>query len=145
MTKVFKPPHIIPSPLPTPYLQRDGYKPNGTPRRPKWKVRTPDGVYSASHFFYYIYHSSPPPENHTLIWLDPRPPLNTSPTNLVLLTNRELKNLVHHNNNIFSDDPDIKRLSIKLIQLQIRLNDQTTQLKTNMKGGDNYERTTSSR
>lgn len=144
MTKVFKPPHIIPSPLPTPYLQRDGYKPNGTPRRPKWKVRTPEGVFSAAPFFYYIYHG-PIPKDHTPIWLDPTPPLNVSPDNLVLLTTRELKNLVHHNNNVFSDDPNTKLLAIKLIQLQIRLSDTTQLLKTNMKGGDNDERITSSR
>lgn len=141
MTKVFKPPHHIPDPLPRPHLQKDGYKPDGTPRRPKWKVRTPEGVYSAAHFFYYIYHNTPPPPGHTPIWLDSTPPLDTSPDNLVLLSTRELKNLVHHNNRIFSDDPDIKRLAIKLIQLRICLNDQTKSLK----GGDNNERTSSSR
>ena len=143
MTKIFKPPTHIPDPLPKPYLQRDGYKPDGTPRRPKWKVRTPEGIYSASHFFYYIYHKQIP-DGHIPIWLDSRPPLNTSPDNLVLLTQRELKNLVHHNNNIFSDDPDTKRLAIKLIQLQIRLSDQKKSLNT-LKGGDNNERTSSSR
>lgn len=140
MTKIFKPPTHIPSSLPIPYLHRDGYKQDGTPRRPKWKVRTPEGVYSAAHFFYYIYHGDIPPD-HTPIWLDSTPPLNTSPDNLTLLTTQELKNLVHHNNNIFSDDPHLKTLAIKLIQLQIRLKKSLNTLK----GGDNNERTSSSR
>ena len=140
MTKIFKPPHSIPNPLPTPHLQRDGYKPDGTPRRPKWKVRTPEGIYSASHFFYYIYYG-PIPDGYVPIWLDSSPPLNVSPDNLILLTHRELKNLVHHNNNVFSDDPHTKRIAIKLIQLQIRLREQ----KITLKGGDNDERTSSSR
>lgn len=121
MTKPFVPPTSFPNPLPIPYLQRDGYRADGTPRKGKWKVRT-DTVYAANEYFWYYYHGEHP-KGTTPIFLDTRAPLDTSPDNLVLLTTRELKNLVHHNNRIYSNDKELQKAAIELARLSIALQD----------------------
>ena len=121
MTKPFVPPTSFPNPLPIPYLQRDGYRADGTPRKGKWKVRT-DTVYAANEYFWYYYHGEHP-KGTTPIFLDTRAPLDTSPDNLVLLTTRELKNLVHHNNRIYSNNKELQKAAIELARLSIALQD----------------------
>lgn len=121
MTKPFVPPTSFPNPLPIPYLQRDGYRADGTPRKGKWKVRT-DTVYAANEYFWYYYHGEHP-KGITPIFLDTRAPLDTSPDNLVLLTTRELKNLVHHNNRMYSNNKELQKAAIELARLSIALQD----------------------
>lgn len=121
MTKPFVPPTSFPNPLPIPYLQRDGYRADGTPRKGKWKVRT-DTVYAANEYFWYYYHGEHP-KGTTPIFLDTRAPLDTSPDNLVLLTTRELKNLVHHNNRMYSNNKELQKAAIELARLSIALQD----------------------
>ena len=121
MTKPFVPPTSFPTPLPIPYLQRDGYKADGTPRKGKWKVRT-DTVYAANEYFWCYYHGEHP-KGYVPIFLDTRAPLDTSPDNLVLLTTRELKNLVHHNNRMYSHDKELQKAAIQLARLSIALQD----------------------
>lgn len=121
MTKPFVPPTSFPSQPPIPYLQRDGYRADGTPRKGKWKVRT-DTVYAANEYFWYYYHGEHP-KGTTPIFLDTRAPLDTSPDNLVLLTTRELKNLVHHNNRMYSNNKELQKAAIELARLSIALTD----------------------
>ena len=121
MTKPFVPPTSFPNPLPIPYQQRDGYRADGTPRKGKWKVRI-DTVYAANEYFWYYYHGEHP-KGYVPIFLDTRAPLDTSPDNLVLLTTRELKNLVHHNNRIYSNNKELQKAAIELARLSIALQD----------------------
>lgn len=119
MTKPFSPPSSLPSTPPIPYQQRDGYRSDGTPRTPKWKVRT-DKVYSASEYFWYYYYGAHSPDT-VPIFLDTTPPLDTSPSNLTLLTKRELKNLVHHNNRMYSHNKELQKTAISIARLRIAL------------------------
>ena len=127
MTKPFVPPTSFPNPLPIPYQQRDGYRKDGTPRLGKWKVRT-DTVYAANEYFWCYYHGEHP-KGYVPIFLDTRAPLDTSPDNLVLLTTRELKNLVHHNNRIYSHDKELQQTSVALVKLRIVIADLEKEVK----------------
>ena len=129
MTKPFTSPPHYPLPHPIPYQQRDGYRADGIPRTPKWKVRT-DKVYSASEYFWHYYYGPHPP-THIPIFLDTTPPLDTSPSNLTLLTKRELKNLVHHNNRLYSHNKELQKTAISIARLRIALNDLEKEVNNN--------------
>ena len=131
-TKVFNPelePYRLDI-IPTPYKQKDGYKKDGTPRRAKWKIKALQGVVPANQYVYWYYHNEyTPNKDYVPIFLDDNP-LNTSEDNIVLISIRELKNLVHFNiNNFVSGDADLQTDAIALTKLHIKLRDITEEVK----------------
>lgn len=110
----------------TPYQQKDGYRKDGTPRLGKWKVLTQHGVMPAT-VYYWWYHTGRVP-NKIPIFLDRSAPLDTSKKNLALLTKQELKNLVHHNNKMYSNNPRLQRLAILVAKSSIAVREERRKL-----------------
>lgn len=136
MAKKFKPelePYRLDK-IPTPHKQKDGYKKDGTPRRAKWKIKAIQGVVPANQYVYWYYHDDyVPNKDYVPIFLDDNP-LNTNKDNIVLISTRELKNLVHFNiNNFVSGDADLQSDAINLTKLHIALKDITKEVKNNEK------------
>lgn len=136
MTKIFNPklePYRLDK-IPTPYKQKDGYKKDGTPRRAKWKIKALQGSVPANQYVYWYYHNDyTPNKDYVPIFLDDNP-LNTSKDNIVLISTRELKNLVHFNiSNFVSGDANLQSNAIALTKLHIKLRDITEEVKRNGK------------
>lgn len=126
MTKIFNPQLELsrPAHIPTPYQQKDGYRADGRPRTPKWKIKSPhQGVVAANDYVWW-YHFGPAPQNMYTMFLDTSAPLDTSKSNIILVTKREMKNLVHMNNHLYvRGDKGLQRLSFMIAKSRIALND----------------------
>lgn len=101
-----------------PYPQLDGYHKDGSPRLPKWKVQTSTGVYAASEYYWWYYYGNHP-EGMIPKWLDRSAPLDISKSNLALLSKRELKYLVHFNNDLLFNNKKYMRKAIELTKLAL--------------------------
>lgn len=122
MTKVFSPPRTLgvdDIPSFTFHQQKDGRKKDGRPRVPKWFAHTSEGTFKAAELLYYLYYGEKEEGTYPL-FLDPTPPLDTTKDNLVLLTKRELKNLVHFNNNIYTPHKEINALAVAVVKCDIK-------------------------
>jgi hypothetical protein len=92
---------------------------NGPNRKRKVMIQTPQGIFSARRYYYALYH---PDWNRKgkVIHLN-NDDLDFSPDNLVLLSERECNNLVHFNNDLLSNNPNLQKAAISLIRLRILL------------------------
>lgn len=122
-----------------PYQQKDGYHKDGSPRLPKWKVRTTNGVMSANEYYWWYYFGDHP-KGLVPIWLDRSAPLDTRKSNLILLSYRELKNLVYHNNRMYViGNKKLQRLAIGVARTSIALADGRRSLNEKREGSNsNY-------
>ena len=92
---------------------------NGPNRKRKVMVQTPQGIFSARRYYYALYH---PDWNRKgkVIHLN-NDDLDFSPDNLILLTTQECNNLVHFNNDLISNNPNLQQTAIALVRLRILL------------------------
>lgn len=124
MTKRFDSTKELSRPMNIPTPQKDGYRTDGSPRTPKWKIVSPyQGVVAANDYVWW-YHFGDIPTNMYTMFLDTSSPLDTSKNNIILVTKREMKNLVHMNNHLYvRGNKELQKLSLTIVKQGIALTD----------------------
>lgn len=110
--------------------------PSPIPRKRKVLVYARQGLVPARRFFYHLHHPRWDGQG-IIIHLD-GDDLNFHKSNLVLLTTREAKSLVHfNNNNLVYNNPELQSMVIDQIRAGIALRDLNYSI--SKKGGDQCE------
>lgn len=107
-------------------IHNNGKREDSSPRKRKVLVYSRQGLVPARRFFYHLYHPRWNGEG-VIIHLD-GDDMNFKRSNLVLLTPREAKNLVHFNNPYPKAHRSLRKLSIKTIRASLILKNQKVKL-----------------
>ena len=119
MTKVFKvnvEPYYEDLPL---HIHGNGKRKDGTPRKRKVLVKAKQGMVNARHYYYAKHHSDWDGVGEII-------PLNgidtdMSKDNLILVSKKEAKNIVHFNNNLyFPNNKELQEIGILIAKATIK-------------------------